>query len=63
MFEYCLVVWVTMEDPQYIGNFMSCAVANQYVAEYYADAPYTSCLHEDYIRLPEGFIKKEVRYD
>jgi hypothetical protein len=63
MFEYCLIVYLTMEDPKYIGNFESCAVANMYVAKYYHDAPYTVCLHEDYIVLPENFIKKEVHYD
>jgi len=51
-----------MEEAKYIGNFISCAVANDYVAEYYADAPYTSCLHEDYIVLPKQFVKREINY-
>jgi hypothetical protein len=62
MFEFCLIVYLTMEEPKYIGNFESCAVANMYVAEYYHDAPYTVCLHEDYIVLPSNFIKKEVHH-
>lgn len=62
MFEYCLIVYLTMEEPKYIGNFESCALANMYVVEYYHDAPYTVCLHEDYIVLPSNFIKKEVNY-
>ena len=60
MFEYCLIVYLTMEEPKYIGNFESCAHANNYVAEYYHDAPYTVCLHENYINLPKDFVKREV---
>jgi hypothetical protein len=62
MLEYCLVVYLTMEEPKYIGHFQNCAVANNYVQEYYHDAPYTVCLHEDYINLPPTIIKKEVHY-
>lgn len=62
MFEYCLIVYITMEEPKYIGNFINCAYANNYVAEYYYDAPYTVCLHEDYIVLPKHFVKKEITY-
>jgi hypothetical protein len=62
MFEYCLIVYLTMEEPKYIGNFKNCAYANDYVAEYYHDAPYTVCLHQDYIVLPSNFIRKEVHY-
>jgi hypothetical protein len=51
-----------MEDPKYIGHFQNCAIANNYVQEYYYDAPYTICLHEDYINLPPTIIKKEVHY-
>lgn len=63
MFEYCLVVYMTMEDPEYKGHFIDCATANAYVAEYYSDAPYTICLHENYIFLPDHIIKKEVNYE
>ena len=51
---------MTMDSPKYIGHFVSCAVANQYVQEFYKDAEYTSCLHEDYIYMPKEFIKKEI---
>ena len=61
MLEYVLVIYMTMEDPKYMGHFESCAVANNYVQEYYSDAPYTICLHEDYIHLPEGLIKREIK--
>ena len=60
MYEFCLIVYLTMEEPKYIGNFESCAVANLYVAKYYKDAPYTICLHEDYIHLPDNLIKRDV---
>ena len=63
MFEYCLIVYLTMEEPKYIGNFESCAHANSYVVEYYHDAPYTVCLHEDYIVLPQNFTKREINYE
>lgn len=62
MFEYCLIVYMTMDSPEYIGHFISCAVANQYIQEHYKDAEYTSCLHEDYIYMPKGFVKKEIDY-
>jgi len=63
MFEYVLVVYLTMESPQYQGNFVDCAHANAYVAEYYPDAPYIICLHEDYINLPKEFVKREINYE
>jgi hypothetical protein len=63
MFEFCLIVYLTMEEPKYIGNFENCAVANLYVEEYYKDAPYTVCLHEDYIVLPDNFVRREVNYE
>jgi len=31
------------------------------VMKHYPKAEYTSCLHEDYINLPEGLIKKEIK--
>jgi hypothetical protein len=62
MFEYVLVVYaISMDNPEYIGHFSSCAVANDYVKEHYPKAHYTTCLFEDYIRLPEGLIKKEIK--
>lgn len=63
MFEYCLIVYLTMEEPKYIGNFLNCAVANSYVEEYYKDAPYTVCLHEDYIVLPNNLVRREINYE
>jgi len=60
MLEYVLVVYMDMQSPEYIGHFFSCAVANLYAEKNYPKAEYTSCLHEDYIKLPEGFIKKEI---
>lgn len=61
MFEYVLVVYMTMDDPMYVGNFSTCAHAQAYCNEFYPEAEYTSCLHEDYMFLPEGFIKKEIK--
>lgn len=62
MFEFVLIVYLTMDSPEYKGNFVDCATANSWVAKYYPDAPYTVCLHEDYINLPKNFIKREVHY-
>ena len=61
MFEYVLVVYMQMDSPQYIGHFSSCAAANDYVKEHYKDAPYTTCLFEDYINLPKDLVKKEIK--
>ena len=60
MFEYVLVVYITMKQPEYIGHFVDCATANEYAMKHYPKAEYTSCLHEDYINLPLGLIKKEI---
>lgn len=60
MFEYVLVVYWTMSQPEYIGNFKSCAHATSYCEEHCTEAEYTSCLHEDYIYMPKGFVKKEI---
>lgn len=62
MFEYVLVVYITMNSPKYEGHFVDCANANEYAEEHYPDAEYTSCLHEEYIRLPKGLIKKEIKW-
>ena len=61
MFEYVLVLYMSYktehEPGEYVGHFLSCAHANRYVQEHYADADYTICLHEDYIVLPRELIK------
>jgi len=61
MFEYVLVVYWTMQTPEYAGNFESCADATRWCQQHCKEAEYTSCLHEDYMYLPEGFIKKEMK--
>ena len=61
MFEYVLVVYMTMDNPEYIGHFTSCAAVTDYVKEHYPKAEYTTCLHENYINLPLGLIKKEIK--
>lgn len=60
MFEYVLVVYWTMQTPEYIGNFNSCADATLWCSKHCEEAEYTSCLHEDYVYLPKGFVKKEI---
>lgn len=62
MYEYVLVIFMTMGNPQYAGNFTSCAAADQYAKDCCKEAEYVSCLHEDYVFLPKGHIKKEVDY-
>lgn len=61
MYEYVLVVYMTMKHPEYVGHFVDCTRANEYVMQNYPKAEYTSCLHEDYINLPEGLVKKEIK--
>lgn len=62
MFKYVLVVYMTMSNPQYVGHFVDCASANSYAKKHYPDAPYTSCLDEEYMFLPKGLIKKEIEW-
>ena len=62
MYEFVLVIYMTMDKPEYAGHFESCAVAQLYVDECCSKAEYTSCLHEEYIHLPANFIKKEIDY-
>ena len=63
MFEYILVVYWTMAQPEYVGNFESCAHATQWCQTHCKEAEYTTCLHEDYMYLPKNFMKKEIQYE
>lgn len=60
MFEYVLVLYLKMNQPEYAGHFKDCATANQYAAQKCPKCEYTSCLHEDYIKLPKGLIIKNI---
>jgi len=53
---------MTMDTPEYVGHFKSCADANNYVEENYKNAKYTTCLYQDYINLPKDLIKKEIEW-
>jgi len=59
MFEYVLVLYI-QDKPNYVGNFETCAHANNYIQECYFKTVmpsdyYVSCQHQDYLFLPEGF--------
>jgi len=62
MFEYVLVIYMTMDTPEYVGHFKSCADANNYVKDNYKNAKYTTCLYQDFINLPKDLIKKEIEW-
>jgi len=63
MFEFILIVYLTKESPpQYIGNFETCAFANNYVQIKLENVYRTSCLHEDYVWLPEGHQKRVIHF-
>lgn len=59
MLEYVLTVSILWEGPHdtYAGSFDSCEAAETHYREHlescYAGS---SCLHEDYVSLPEGFV-------
>jgi hypothetical protein len=60
MLEYVLVLYIN-DQPNYIGNFETCAHANNYIHECYLKSVmptdyYVSCQHQDYLFLPEGFV-------
>lgn len=60
MLEYVLVLYLN-DEPNYIGNFKSCAHANRYIQNCYFSTVmpsdyYVSCQHQDYLFLPEGFV-------
>ena len=64
MFEYILILYLNDDltgSPTYAGNFESCAHANTYY-EHVAKDEYksSSCLHENYIYLPEHTRKRNV---
>ena len=66
MFEFvCVIYFNNLQNQQYIGSFKSCAACNSHVHEFFKEekVEWVKCLHEDYIVLPQGFIKKEVRYE
>jgi len=63
MLEYVLVVYfdAAMLKGEYVGNFLSCAHANQYLVEHqeeYKERTWDKCLHQDYLFLPPDFIVK-----
>ena len=63
MLEYVLVVYFDAEmlKGEYVGNFKSCAHANQYLLEQqelYKDRTWDKCLLQDYLFLPPDLIKK-----
>ena len=63
MLEYVLVVYFDAEmlKGQYVGNFRSCAHANQYLLEHqelYKERTWDKCLLQDYLFLPPNLIKK-----
>ncbi len=65
MFEFVCVMFFTnnLDDHLYIGHFQSCAHANQFVNDNYTSEEYKwiKCLHQDYINLPKGLVKKEMK--
>jgi len=63
MFEYVLVIYFdsAMQKAEYVGNFESCAHANQYLLEHdseFKERTWDKCLHQDYLFLPKNFIMK-----
>ena len=63
MLEYVLVVYFDDEmlKGEYVGNFRSCAHANQYLLEQqelYKERTWDKCLLQDYLFLPPNLIKK-----
>ena len=67
MFEFVCVLFFTnnLDEHLYIGHFESCAHAYNFVEENYTAEEYKwiKCLHEDYIYLPKGLVKKEIKYE
>jgi len=65
MFEFVCVMFFSkdLNDHLYVGHFESCAHANTYVMKNYTqeEVEWIKCLHEDYIYLPKGFVKKEMK--
>ena len=61
MFEYVLVLYLKMNQPKYEGHFKDCATANEYAIKHCPKCEYTTCLHEDYIKLPKDIIRKEIK--
>ena len=63
MLEYVLVVYFDdrMLKGEYVGNFASCAHANQYLIEHhneFKDRTWDKCLLQDYLFLPPDFVVK-----
>jgi hypothetical protein len=59
-FEFVLIVYLTMSTPKYVGNFVDCTVANEYVKKHYPKAEYSSCLYENYVYLPKDFVRINI---
>lgn len=63
MFEFVLVVSLLNDfsDPEYVGHFSNCDVAMEYKDQHYPEHKSARCLLQQYINLPKGLVKKEVK--
>lgn len=64
---YVLVVYLSVGTggaptsiPQYVGHFPNCERANHYAEIVFPDAERTTCLHQDYINLPDDIERREI---
>ena len=59
MLEYVIVLYL-QDQPNYIGNFESCAHGHRYIQQCYFNVVvpsdyYVACQHQDYLFLPAEF--------
>lgn len=62
MLEFVLLIMMGGE-PQYVGTFLNCEVANAYAAENFIPDLRTICLHQNFINLPKDFKHKYIYVD
>ena len=47
-------------DLQYVGNFVSCDVAHEYINIHHKGAKESRCILEEYMHLPKDFKKRII---
>ena len=57
--EFVLIV-VLNNQPQYVGHFQNCEVADIYVKLHYKDAQEVRCLYKEFINLPKDLELKII---
>ena len=49
------------DNMEYLGNFTSCQVADEYIAEHMPEVKESKCLDEDFIDFDENLVRNYIK--